>query len=156
MSNYFGGSDEGMDNNVVIEQAIDSTLLEELEKTRLLAQSKTLASLVALTTRKSVVGFDGVSPFVMPSFISLQISGLEIYSDLFLTEQPTLPEVPEGTGTVYGILQFKLSHIRPILPLSNCLVKQVVHRPRFRSIGITFFEKVNRHIERECEWVVGL
>lgn len=133
-----------------VSNALDGVLIDMIEEQKKRARDKTRESLAQLTSISSVIGFDGLPPKGMPSFTSLQISGLEIYSDLFQSSPIIVPQHPTGLPTVFDIVRYKLAGLPVVSPLSNCLVKQVVQRPRFRPIGIDFFIKVNNSLK---EWM---
>jgi hypothetical protein len=151
---YFKVFAKSLDMDVTAISALDDVLKDELEHAKWQARNKTQLSLNALTSIQSVRGFEGLSPKGTPSFTSLQISAVEIYSELFDSGPVEIPQSPDSLTTVFEILQWKLDRIKPVLPLSNCLVKQVVHRPRFRSIGINFFKKVDRRLNTSWDEMV--
>jgi hypothetical protein len=123
---------------------IDRVLRDQIEKKQVSARIKTRESLDKLMSLKHVIGFEGLDPKTVPSFISLSISGLEAYMDLFKTEPFEIYQSPftyTFTSKIGELIEKKVNSLPPVLPLNNCLNKEIAHRPRFRRT-LDFYSKV--------------
>jgi hypothetical protein len=123
---------------------IDRVLRDEIERKQVAARIKTRESLDKLLSLEHTVGFVGLDPNTVPSFISLSISGLESYASLFQTTPFEIYQSPftyTFTSKISELIEKKVSSLPPVLPLNNCLNKEIAHRPRFRRT-LDFYAKV--------------
>lgn len=130
-----------------VNDAIDKTLMEEVESDLEDARDKTMKTLAHYKNNVfTVPGFKSDSLQESPAFRSFLISGYENATKLFATDFK-FPLSPGGLPTVTAIIKFKLEHLPRVFPVDNCLAIKRVQRPRFRSTNIDFFKRVNRNLE---------
>jgi hypothetical protein len=143
----FGGRLD-LQNNVtgVVDKVLKNMLSDDLQRHR----EKTIASIQALREMTEMKGFTTTMVLTdLTSFRNLFIDAISRLADLPVDSKDIeFGQVKRRSVMTGQFIEDKLATIPEFSPLTNCLVKQKVQRPRVRAIGKRFYDELAKAMDQ--------